>query len=412
VKLILSFLTLLIPLLLQTTTANAAKLDNLTFGGQIRMRGESRNPKADYAKSGGVDTQMIRTRLNVGAEAAEGVKGFLQIQDSRSNGSSAPGARTQSIDLHQGYLDVEKLWELPLSLRAGRFSMDYGSRRLISSLDWSNIGRAWDGIRLQNHQGDFDTDLFVTNVTESGKKLQDDQMFSGLWNTYKGISNHVVDSYLLVRTADADTGGSESRHTLGFRFARVKGNLKYGAEGAGQWGFVADKRVSAWAGTLDGSYTFDGDYKPQVSAEYAYASGDKNPTDGMNQRFVPLYPFGHFYHGFADLQLWSNTHALKLAFAAKPCKNTWGQLAVHHFRLAQGADSWLGGTGTVIATDATATSGRNVGTEIDIHFKTTVRGALKLWYGYSHFIKGQYASRNITGSSNMDWAFLQGVINF
>lgn len=411
-------LFLSLPVVLQSVPAAAGPIDTLSFGGQVRVRTEQSNPTAGYGAYSVGDATLLRTRLNMTAKPGEGLVGFIQIQDSRTAGATAPGANpaatAPTTHVHQGYLDVNDLYALPLHLRAGRFAMDYGGGRLISSLDWSNVGRSWDGLRLQYKADAWSSDLFATKIVEvAGQALNDDTTFVGLYNTYSGLQGHAIDLYALELSSKTAGNADTNRHTLGVRAARTEGALKYSGELVWQTGKQAGSTIGAWAFAADGSYTFDGEYKPQISGEYAFASGDKHPTDKRDSRFQPLYPFGHFYHGFADLQQWTNTHAFKVAIAAQPCKSTWGQFALHHFRLAQRADGWYSAGGTVLGRDANAVSGANVGTEADLHFKTKVRGALGLWYGYSHFFRGQFAKNTLPGKGkDMDWAFVQAVLNF
>ncbi|OIO07105.1 MAG: hypothetical protein AUJ52_10955 [Elusimicrobia bacterium CG1_02_63_36] len=407
---------LTLPLLFQPSPAAAGPLETLQFGGQIRVRSEHGNPTAGYGAYSLGDVTLIRTRLNISAKPGEGLVGFIQFQDSRTAGQTAPGAlpATPTTYLHQGYIDVNDLYALPLHLRAGRFAMDYGGGRLISSLDWSNIGRSWDGVRLQYKRDDWQSDLFATKIVEvAGQALNDDTTFVGLYNTYSGVENHVFDAYALELSSKTAGNADTNRHTLGLRGARNKGNLLYAGELVWQSGRQGGSDIQAWAFAADAAYTFEREYKPQISGEYAYASGDRHPNDKRDQRFQPLFPFGHFYHGFADLQQWSNTHAFKLALAARPCKSTWGQIALHHFRLASRSDGWINAGGAVVGRDPNAASGANVGTELDLHFKTKVRGALGLWYGYSRFFRGAYAKNVLPGKGrDMDWMFAQAVLNF
>jgi len=389
-------------------------LDTLEFGGQFRARGETRNPGANFATAGGADSLFFRTRAFIKAEPAKGLKAKVLIQDSRTSGTEASvAANTANVDLHNGYLDVEGVYDLPLDIRAGRWSLKYGGQRLLSPLDWHNVGRAWDGARLRTKGSWGSADLFGVILNESGRTAATDDILWGLYTAPRPLDGWDTDFYLLARSSGSAATGDLSRQTLGVRVNRPKGFLTGGIEAAYQWGHQSDRMVRAWAMVAEGAINPDVRYSPKFAAEYAYASGDKNPTDGFDQSFDPIFPFGHFYHGFADLAVWKNIHAFKTSVSGKPCKGVWGELALHHFRLAQGSDAWYNAGAAQIARDTTATTGRNVGTELDLHFKTKVRGALKLWFGYSRFIRGTFAKRNLAGGSkDMDWAFLQAVLNF
>ena len=74
------------------------------------------------------------------------------------------------------------------------------------------------------------------------------------------------------------------------------------AELAGQWGRWAGDTVLAWSLSIDGGFTFkEGAWSPRLGAGFDWASGDRDPTDGVVQTFDQLFPLGHKYFGFIDL---------------------------------------------------------------------------------------------------------------
>ena len=57
------------------------------------------------------------------------------------------------IDIHQGYFDIKKLFDLPLTVRVGRQEIVWGDHRVIGNFVWSNVGHVFDGGRFM-----WDTD--------------------------------------------------------------------------------------------------------------------------------------------------------------------------------------------------------------------------------------------------------------
>jgi len=121
----------------------------LTISGEFRARFEFRDPLG-YANpiqlEESQDLLHIRTRLNFDAQVTDHVRFFLQIQDQRYAGQEptsipAPGnpllafstasGDAKNTDVHQGYMDIQNLWDQDLDLRIGRFAMCYGSRRFL-----------------------------------------------------------------------------------------------------------------------------------------------------------------------------------------------------------------------------------------------------------------------------------------
>jgi len=407
--------------------ASAETPYGLKFGGQFRVRGEMTNI-ANYATPAGrtaTDFVLYRTRLQAEAKPGLGIKTFIQLQDSRASGS-VPGANNTNVDLHQGYVDVTDLWGLPLEVRAGRFGLAYGDERLISILEWSNVGRSWDGLRLRTGSDIWKADLFTTNVKEVGK-TENDHRFSGLYATCSAVENHEMDLYVLARdlgdgiqtnededgTAGARTSGTGNltERTMGTRIKGKTGIVDYSGEFVYQFGFKAGDRIQAQAGALTAGVNFEDFFKSRAGVEWTYASGDSNPNDGYEETFNPIFPWGHAWQGHADVFSWRNGHDFAGHFKFAPVENLTTGISYHHFRMEHSRDSWYGGAGTALTTDTTGASGKHVGDEIDVHFKTKFRDAINVWVGMAHFFPGEFAKKTATTRAK-SFGFIQTVINF
>jgi len=309
------------------SSAEGVEPPKLSFTGQIRARVETTNIESYTTplKRRGYDTTSLRTRLGAGVDAGQGVKGFIQFQDSRTWGSEASvTANTGNVDLHQGYVDVLDLFAAPLDLRVGRMELQYGDQRLVSPLDWSNVGRAWDGARLRLRGGHTTVDLFDTVVKEVDIAKRNGH-FWGLYASCKAVSKHEFDAYVLGRdqrdgtfTNEHGTRGNLSDRTVGVRVKGAPGRFDYTGEADWQFGRKAGQSVRAWALAATGGYTLDFAYKPRVGAEYTFASGDADPSDNKVQTFDPLYPFQHAFQGYQDIFAWKNGHDFKGSVSAIP----------------------------------------------------------------------------------------------
>ena len=147
-------------------------LKALRLDAQLRLRYEIVDPVtytlATPSTRAGTDLSddfiLMRTRLGVEVRPNRKVAVYFQIQDSRIWGEEGAGNTTQNpslsagsaidnLDLHQAYLDLNDLFERvagedALTIRFGRQEMAFGDQRLVSTLEWSNVGRAWDAARL------------------------------------------------------------------------------------------------------------------------------------------------------------------------------------------------------------------------------------------------------------------------
>jgi len=409
-------------LLLATAASAAIEPPKLSFGGQIRARVETTNVEsyATAAKRRGYDLTTLRTRLGLGVDAGQGVKAFIQLQDSRNWGSEASvAADSKNADLHQAYVDALDLFAEPLDLRVGRQELQYGDQRLISPLDWSNVGRAWDGARLRWRGSDYTVDLFETVVKEVNTAKRNGH-FWGLYASCKAVPKHEFDAYVLARdqrdeTVANETAGSNgnlSDRTVGARVKGAPGRFDYTGEADWQFGRKAGQQVRAWALAATGGYTLDHPLKPRVGGEYDFASGDSSRGDGKVQTFDPLYPFGHALQGYQDLFSWKNGHAFKGSVSLDPKPDWRVQADFHHFRLHRAFDAWYDATGAaIIARSSTGGPGKDIGNELDLHVKGKFREVITLWFGWSRFFAGSYVKATTT-RGDRDWGFFQAAFNF
>jgi hypothetical protein len=156
----------------------------------------------------------------------------------------------------------------------------------------------------------------------------------------------------------------------------------------------------------------DVDGKPRIGLEYTYATGDDDPTDGRHQTFDPLYPFGHFYQGFADQFAWRNGHDAALLLKASPAEGVSLHLDLHGFWLDEKRDAWYGFTGAPIRRDATGSARSRVGGETDLHVRWAITKQVKAWAGWSHFAAGPYVRDTAGSDRDMNWVFAQLTVDF
>lgn len=408
----------------------------ITIGGQIRMRYELRRPIGYYdIPPGGfvndhqVDIVSMRTRIHTGVKVAKNVDAFIQIQDSRLWGDEEGViSDDQSLDLHQAWVEHRNFLTDILTLKVGRQELMYGDQRLISPLDWSNVGRAWDAIKIHaTPMEGFWVDGFVSIIpdvvppatTGTGSS---DRTFNGIYGSFTQAEPLVLDVYVLNRRyADrnfvAEDGNVSDLNdvTWGVRGATTMNGFHAGAEGVIQMGHRSTDRVFAHAFAVETGYEMrdmDGLEAVGAEVEFTYGSGDNRPTDGDTETFDPLFPFGHFYQGHLDLFSWSNGQDLKAEVYVKPDERWKIAAAVHKLWLTERKDAWYDAGGNAIRRDPTGSGGKDIGVETDLYAQVKATEYMNFWFGWSHFFPGYYV-RNTGGRDiDMDWLFLQAVLNF
>ncbi len=397
----------------------------VTVGGQVRLRAEYRDPLSYNPAAIGAtdddDLYLSRIRLNLRFSLSDEVEVFFQPQDQRIFGDEASVlSDEQNLDVHQGYVEVRLPSEIPVTLRAGRQELSYGDQRLVSPLDWSNIARAWDGAKARASLGPAWLEGFWTVIRE-GVGAEDDQDFFGLYASWGAVENHEFDLYAFGRRfndnsqpAESVPGNVHDRRdaTAGARLKGKAAGFDYTAEGMIQRGDVGPDDVRAWAAAVTLGYTFDLPWKPRIGAEYTHASGDSDPADGRIETFDPLYPFGHFYQGFADVFSFKNGRDAAFYLKAVPAEWLSIHVDVHFFRLDEARDAWYNFAGAPLRRDPTGSAGKDVGREIDLHARWSVGKFVKFWGGVSRFFAGEFVRDTSGTDRDMTWAFLQMTVDF
>ncbi|MEQ8767715.1 MAG: alginate export family protein [Planctomycetota bacterium] len=417
------------------SNVSAPKVEWLELGGQFRAQFEYRDPAAYvvpgtfgtplFARGNADDDLMLmRTRLHADARINENLRAFVQLQDFRFWGAEAPPTLAttvddEGVDIHQAFVDLERLFDVDFGLRIGRQELSYGDQRLVSPLDWRF--RAFDAIKARYRRDDWTLDVFASNVLE-GTSTNRDRMFNGAYFTWEVDEEAILDVYLFQRmygdrTFAGERGGLSDLedYTLGGRYAR-RGDLggaevDFTAEGAFQFGSRGGDHVEAFAWALKGGVTLDEETKFRIGAEWAYATGDEDPLDGNSNTFVPLFPFGHFFHGYYDQWVWSNGHDLAFSASFWPHEDLKVQLDWHNFWLDDTQDAWYAADLTPIRRDPTGSARRYVGSEIDLTGRWNIQEQVSLWFGYSFFQPGTYVRD--TGSAPVgNFIFAQLTVDF
>ena len=89
----------------------------------------------------------------------------------------------------------------PVYARVGRQELLFGSQRLVSTLDWANVRRTFDGVRIFRTGEQWDFDLFYTAFVPADPDDFDEpdsnREFAGAWATYRPKKGHFLDFFYL-----------------------------------------------------------------------------------------------------------------------------------------------------------------------------------------------------------------------
>lgn len=407
--------TALLLLILCSSTLSQAQDVSIKWKGELRVRGEldgrdfrNRTPMNAYT--------LLRTRLSAEIIPTTNVQLFLQLQDARvfgqpsATGPANASANFRNLDLRQGSLRLDSLFQSGLSLTLGRMEMTYGNQRVIGAAEWTNVGRAFDGGLLRYRWDTHSLDVFTTNVSEyniaptvstpatvagvGGEGF----LFSGLYYSGTIGEKNRLDAYFLHEWSRKSAGSLESELTRATLGAYVRGSaqqVQYETEAAYQFGDLATKTISAYllSGTL--GYTFENSPLASVSVSYDFLSGSADTTK-FKSFFAPFHT-GHKWFGFMDyfVNIPDNTltrglQDMIVRIVLKPSERSTVNVWFHNFAMADKGSLASGSFGQECDVTSSFAFSNNVSLELGVSaflpsdvMRSTFRGSDVAWWGYA-----------------------------
>lgn len=307
------------------------------------------------------------------------------------------------------------------SLTAGRFTIDFGSRRLLARNEFRNTINSFSGVDAQwtSPSGHLvrtfvvmpvvrlpsDAESLAKNDVEVDRENSDAILWGAFFGSAPLFEGIRFESYVLGLHESDGVYASANRQlfTPGARVFRLpaKGAFDFQLEGMFQIG--SSRKSTAATDTVDlthragsihasGAYRFDVPWSPRVGAFYDYASGDRDPEDDINGRFDPLFgarrfdfgPTG-FYGAVARSNVSSPGARIEL-FPIDRIELLAGYRAVW---LASSRDAWT----TAGLQDPTGASGQFVGQQMDARARWHIAPRnLVLEAGFVYFLRGRFAT--------------------
>jgi hypothetical protein len=336
------------------------------------------------------DAFFYRARLGLATtpiEISESAKVGLQLTPQAAGVmGTLPSTITDApFGVHEGYLRVATS---AVRFDVGRFEMNYGDSLVIGSLDWNEVGRSFDGMRLRvapEGPTGYYVDLFGTQVDEGRPDLiapfaGGDHYFMGLyaglglaittgldldlyalaqiWPTAEGIDLAPMDAMNALSNREAATeatfGVRAKQKIYAFDY-RAEAGLQVGTRPGGVPAMMAPPAevdsIEAIAFHIDaeiGASVIPD--KLRFGLEGMLASGDDPTTPDKTEGWNELYPTAHKFLGLADIfhqggQKRTNVMSGVLHVTAKPSATLTLQLDGHVFTRPQpifGQDGFAG----------------------------------------------------------------------
>lgn len=277
-----------------------------SFGGEARYE-YVLTQNEDWSKTGvGTDQYALqRYLLHADLHLGQRVRVFAQL----SSGTQL-GGHFEPGPLNEDQLNVQNLFaDVRLSkrlvFRAGRQELDYGTGRLISVREGTNVRKYFTGAKIMYSAPHFGVDGFVMMNDDVRPGIFDNQPTRevNLWGAYAWwaipASGNVDFYYLGAHRDEAvyEEGiDREDRHTLATRYWKYGRGFIYNLEAAWQFGRFGTRSIRAWTLAIDLGYVFDHlPWKPSLNLRNDYISGDRRTGDHRLGTFSPLYPKGGYF---------------------------------------------------------------------------------------------------------------------
>lgn len=356
------------------------------------------------------DTPLLqRTRLYVGVkELLDPLRFAVEVQDSRRWSSDYPADDRDNnpLDFVQGYGELHFKDALgkdaPLRLRYGRMAFEVLDRRLIARNEWRNTTNAFHGFRalVGQQKNVWDADAFALQPIRRNPHDMDDRidrlwMFGGIfsWRKWSDMAT-IQPFYLNLRQDQVSTAQTRNIHSPGLRvYGVIPGTAwDFDTSAVCQFGSDGGRRHEAYAGLAELGYTFTHAWKPRLSANYGFATGDELPTGQRSERFERFFGFARPWSN-NDYFQWENIHAPKLRLEVAPSKELRADAGLNAYWLDSRTDRW----NAAGLRDATGRRGAFLGAEFDGRVRYKLHPLVDSTVGYAYFNPGEFTEKSGRG---------------
>lgn len=388
----------------------------LQFGLEERFRFEGYT--GNGFKPGSQDAYSLnRFRWGMIIQPATWLKVVAQLQDARAFDQKPPigPPNTATWDLKLAYAQIGDPETQPISFTVGRQILDYNSTILANS-EWRDQARSYDAAVANVHFDHLRVALFAASVDVPALDgLTHHEQGNNIYGAYSWIARvlpkssiepfvlwRVEPSVAVVTTARDKTGHLDEK-AEGFR---VRGtgieNFDYRYELIGERGHAGANPIRAWATTLGGGYRIPAPrWMPRLFTGYDYATGDKNPSDGVHSTFDTMYPTAHDRFGISDQFGWQNIQSWRAGATIMPHRRFSLTAQYLDFWLAEARDGIYNTSGGLILSDPTGRSGTHIGQEADFYTWYEVDREVHIGVGVGRLLPGLFLAKLGRGTPYM-----------
>ncbi len=397
----------------------------LDVGLDYRFRYEYRENDLRRAQAGLDQPLLHRTRAYIGIrEILDPFRFAVELQDSRRYNSHYPrdNRDVNEFEFIRAYVELyfknafgrDGIGNArPLSIRYGIHNFEFLDRRLLGNNQWRNTANTFQGFHasLGQESNDWQLDLLAVQPLYRSQYNWDrpveQQWLYGVIGHLRQWSDIVtLEPYYLALSQSAYRGVAERLvHSPGIRAYGIVGStgFDYDTSFNYQFGQNGANKVRAYAGNVEVGYTLSSNpWKPRFSAFYGYASGDRNPNDGVDNRFERFFGFGRPWSA-NDYIVYENISTPKVRVEFKPRHDLRVDFGYSWYWLASATDRFNAANN---ARDRTGRSGNFLGQEFDIRARWTFDPKTEITIGYAYFGAGGFVERQL-GRHSTNFAYFE-----
>jgi len=392
----------------------------------------------DFRAKAEGDATALLLRTLVKAEASAGWWfGGLEVLDARVYASDSTPLNTtlvNPLEILQAYVGVRSSGVLVeqdrLEVRAGRITIDLGTRRVVARNRFRNTINGFTGVDGQwtspgKHVArafvavpvtrlPSDPDALRDNEIELDEESTDSLLWSGSYGSPELALGAQLELYVVgFHERDGDVARWSRRPAAGDVDFEVELITQIGTSRAtAAMDDTDDLEHRAWSSHAEVGGSAVMPWKPRFALQHDYASGDRDPADGSNERFELLFGARRFDFGPTGIYgpfARGNLQSPGVRISVAPTSKVDAFASYRLFWLASPTDAWT----TAGVRDPTGASGTFLGEHIELMVRWSPWPKnLSLEGGAAYLRRGEFAkTAPDTRTSNAFYVYTQLTIN-
>jgi hypothetical protein len=393
-------------------------LRTVKFTASIRERWES--TQGPFSVTPASSYLLSQERLGIVFTPSGWLRFMAEAQDARVlfYKTTPSNAISNPFDLHQAWIEIGKPEGNGVAVKLGRQDMVIGSGHLLAATDtwWTNTARNFDVAYSSFTTSYFKTELvggsaILVNPDAIDEHKPGDHIYADYNSFGRILPGASVEPYFIARTSDnvkskeGQLGNMDTLAAGGRVIGKLGGHTDYSFEALHEFGNYSTDRLNA-AGLLAGAgWTFTPNgWKPRLSGDYSYASGDNGRKNGSRENFDNMYGYNFPMNSLTGQFDWKNIKDVRSGVDFSPLSKLKIKLDGRDFWLADTADGLYNPLGTRTVFNPKATSG-HVGESVEMMATANVVTHSTVGCGLGTLFPGEYLKE-----SKMDQAYIYSYI--